>query len=238
MSKPASIPAPSCVLFDFDGTMYAFEDVYPHVWRELYDSHTEALSKFEFRDVYDRIGQIFDNLPQNLGADPEREYVFNEIKRIWPAVETPVEKLTAWYRESWVKHMRPREGLQQLLDQLVEHKIPWGIVSNSGSRNRRKYQVMGLGHEPHAFILSEEVDVWKPDPAIFDLAFQEISSKTGPVDRAASFMVGDTLDADIRGGNAAGMLTVLLTPERPAEETEADLVVTGFDELTGQLFDG
>ena len=96
---------------------------------------------------------------------------------------------------------------------------------------------MGLNSQPAAFILSVEVGVWKPDAGIFDLAFQEI----GAADRTNTVMVGDTVDADIAGGKAAGLRTALMVdsfelPRTPADTGGADVLVTGFGELQEHWF--
>jgi YjjG family noncanonical pyrimidine nucleotidase len=47
-----------------------------------------------------------------------------------------------------------------------------------------------------ALVISDEVGVAKPDPAIFDLALRRV----GHTDKATVLMVGDSLTSDIRGG--------------------------------------
>ncbi len=62
----------------------------------------------------------------------------------------------------------------------------------------------------------------KPNPGLFERAMQQL-----PVDKAHSFMVGDS-PADVQAGNAAGLRTILLTEqsvrEVPASACATDLL--------------
>lgn len=222
------------MLFDFDGTMYSFNDVYPHVWRELYEEERTAFGDVQFQVVYDRIGEIFASSPPELDADEEHEFLFDEIKRIWPGVRDPNEKLIADYQRRSLEHMKPRPGLEQLLGRLDAERVPWGIVSNHDSRNRHKLAAMKLTSQPATFMLSVEVGIWKPDTRIFEMALEEI----GPIDRSTAVMVGDNPEADIAGGRSAGMQTVLMFdgPFAATHDGSADLMITGFEELHGHWF--
>jgi putative hydrolase of the HAD superfamily len=51
----------------------------------------------------------------------------------------------------------------------------------------------------------------KPHLAIFEFAL-----RTAGAEATSSIMIGDTLDADIEGGNKAGMDTVYFNPAEPA----------------------
>ncbi len=225
---------PSCVLFDFDGTMYSFSDVYPHVWLRFYNEQLPAFRGLEFQAVYDRIGDIFASFPRELDVEQEHEFLFDEIKRIWPGVSETNERLISDYQSRSLEFMTPRPGLDELLGRLDAQKIPWGIVSNHDGRNRHKLAAMELRSQPATFMLSVEVGVWKPDSRIFEMAFEEI----GPVDRAAAVMIGDTPWADIAGGRAAGMRTVLMSDEPHAvtDNGGADLTIGGFEELQAHWF--
>jgi HAD superfamily hydrolase (TIGR01450 family) len=68
--------------------------------------------------------------------------------------------------------------------------------------------------------------VGKPDPALFHVTMQRMGVMA---DRAA--MVGDTPAADMRGGRAAGMRTVLYSPHGTGDVSDADAVIRSFAEL-------
>ncbi len=234
MPAPFDSTPPSCVLFDFDGTMYAFDDVYMRVWRDLYDEQAAALRGVEFQAFYERVEEIYSSVPPRTEMEEEHQFVFNEMKRAWPGMTGSNERLIEDYLRRSIDYMTPRPGLERLLGQLHARDIPWGIISNHDSRNRRKLEAMDLQYKPATFMLSMEVGVWKPDARIFEMALEEI----GDVDRSAAVMIGDNHEADIAGGRSVGMRTVLMNDSvfSVGGEELADMTITGFEELHAAWF--
>jgi 4-nitrophenyl phosphatase len=69
--------------------------------------------------------------------------------------------------------------------------------------------------------------VGKPDRPLFEIALRRMG-----VDAAQAAMVGDSVPSDVRGGQNAGMRTVLFAPDGALVDTGgADLVVSSFREL-------
>jgi HAD superfamily hydrolase (TIGR01450 family) len=68
--------------------------------------------------------------------------------------------------------------------------------------------------------------VGKPDPPLFHVTMRRMG-----VSPAVTAMVGDTPAADMRGGRAAGMHTVLYAPDGQPDPRDADVVIRSFDEL-------
>ena len=68
--------------------------------------------------------------------------------------------------------------------------------------------------------------VGKPDPSLFHMTMRQMG-----VVPDLTAMVGDSPAADMRGGRAAGMRTVLYAPDGHADGAEADVIIRSFDEL-------
>ncbi len=68
--------------------------------------------------------------------------------------------------------------------------------------------------------------VGKPDPSLFHVTMRKMG-----VSPDLTAMVGDTPEADMRGGGAAGMHTILYAPKGHGDPGEAELVIRSFDEL-------
>jgi FMN phosphatase YigB (HAD superfamily) len=84
-----------------------------------------------------------------------------------------------------------------------------GIVTNGRtSQQRSKALRTGLAGVADAFCVSEELGVRKPDRRIFEEAAQRCGVPL------AGWMVGDSAEADVAGGAAAGLRTVWLTRGR------------------------
>jgi FMN phosphatase YigB (HAD superfamily) len=68
--------------------------------------------------------------------------------------------------------------------------------------------------------------VGKPQPPLFDMTMRQMG-----VVPDLTAMVGDSPAADMRGGRAAGMRTILYAPGGHADGAEADVIIRSFDEL-------
>ena len=80
-----------------------------------------------------------------------------------------------------------------------------------------------------AVVVSSEVGVAKPSPAIFEAAFERLGSP----DKATTLMVGDSLSSDIAGGTAFGIDTCWYNPHhrRPAATDRFTYEVAALAEL-------
>jgi putative hydrolase of the HAD superfamily len=110
---------------------------------------------------------------------------------------------------------------RQLLDENIEgfrrivaSGMPVAIVSNNDGTAEAQLRHFGIcqvgaGPLPSVTIVvdSDVVGVAKPDPAIFRPALEALGT-----DPARTLYVGDTVQADVRGAEAAGMRVVQLDP--------------------------
>jgi 5'-nucleotidase len=76
----------------------------------------------------------------------------------------------------------------------------------------RGFARLGLDRYFDAIVVSAEVGVAKPAPAIFDRALGDLG---GPP-RARTLMIGDSFTSDLRGGRDAGLATCWYNPQRRA----------------------
>jgi HAD superfamily hydrolase (TIGR01509 family) len=92
-----------------------------------------------------------------------------------------------------------------------------GLVTNGPAQTQRpKIEQFGLVDYLDLLIVSEEVGIAKPDPAIFMLALERIGATP-----AESLFVGDSAEYDLRGAQAAGMPFIWMNPRR--EELPCDV---------------
>lgn len=68
--------------------------------------------------------------------------------------------------------------------------------------------------------------VGKPDPPLFHVTMRRMGVSPG-----LTAMVGDTPAADMRGGRAAGMRTILYAPKGHDNPDDAEVVIRSFEEL-------
>ncbi len=95
----------------------------------------------------------------------------------------------------------------------LEHlhgKVKMGIITNGFSAMQQpRLEFTQTAKFFDLLVISEEVGVPKPHPAIFSFAFQQIQNQM-PTEKSQILMVGDSLSADIAGGNEFGIDTCWL----------------------------
>jgi putative hydrolase of the HAD superfamily len=208
------------VLFDLDDTLFdhaacsrdALEAVqgchaglHAMAFAELERAHSEFL---ELLHVDVMVGRM----PLDVARRERFRRLFNRagVRPDAALVATTAETYRNRYREVW----RAVPGAARLLA-LVRERARVAIVSNNlRVEPREKLRVCGLEPFVDALVVSEEIGVPKPDPAIFDAALQRVAC--GP-DEAV--MVGDSWAADIVGARAAGIRAIWFNPRgTPAPE--------------------
>ena len=106
-----------------------------------------------------------------------------------------------------IEQSAPADGAVDTLIRLRQSGIRTGIVSYADtSVFRGLLEHTGLAGLCDVELCSEQARSCKPHPTIFLKALAEVGTAPGH-----AMFVGDSIDADIIGGNRVGMRTVLLT---------------------------
>lgn len=117
------------------------------------------------------------------------------------------------------------EGVEDLLKQLDEAKLPWGIVTNKSERFTNPLtELMGLSQRAVSTVSGDTTPHSKPHPEPILHA-----ARVANVDPSRSIYVGDDI-RDIVAGRAAGMKTIAAAYgycgcEEPPEDWGADYLV-------------
>jgi 2-haloacid dehalogenase len=103
-------------------------------------------------------------------------------------------------------------GVPALLDALAgEPTIALALVTNGLSDVvRARVARLGLARYFRTIVVSSELGIAKPDPAIFEHALAALGSP----DKRSALVVGDSLSSDMRGGRNAGIATCWYNPHR------------------------
>lgn len=107
------------------------------------------------------------------------------------------------------------EGAIPLLDYL-KPRYNLAVVTN-GLQEVKRPQLSrpGIAHYFKAVIISEEIGVSKPHKGFFDHTFDAI----GNPDKAATIIIGDSLNSDIRGGQNYGLDTCWFNPKQKVNDS-------------------
>jgi 2-phosphoglycolate phosphatase len=107
------------------------------------------------------------------------------------------------YQQHCAVFTRPFDGIEQLLTDIEQAKLIWGVVTNKPLRYAEPImQQLGLAQRSAILICPEHVTHTKPDPEPMLLACARLG-----LEPASVLFVGDDL-RDIESGRAAGTRTV------------------------------
>lgn len=139
------------------------------------------------------------------------------------------------YQEHCAVLTAPFDGMHELLNEIEQAKLIWGVATNKPLRYAEPImQQLGLAHRSAVLVCPDHVSKSKPDPEMILLACAKIG-----VEPAATLFVGDD-ERDIEAGRAAGCKTAAVTygyihPQDNPRNWGADVVVDHPLELLAAL---
>jgi len=207
----SSRPHYSTVLFDLDHTIFDFdtseefafgealavvgvEDAPAHLatYRRLNNALWAAAERGEIRS--NQIRNVrFEQLARELGLDADAATVV--------AMADAFVNGLGLYGDLY-------PGALEVLDVLSAGAMLAVISNGLGEVVYARLARLDLSDYFDAVVVSSEVGVAKPSPAIFEAAFERLGSP----DKATTLMVGDSLSSDIAGGTAFGIDTCWYNP--------------------------
>lgn len=109
--------------------------------------------------------------------------------------------------------------------------VPAGVLTNGPPDIQRlKLSQTGLVFAPEVVVISAEVGLGKPDPAVFDVMLDRLDCSA-----AETVMVGDSWERDILGALNVGMRALWISRgRRPPDEVDGVVIV---DELSSGAFE-
>lgn len=118
------------------------------------------------------------------------------------------------------------EGATKVLTYL-QQKYSLHIISNGFKESTlKKMEVCELNCYFQNIIISEDVGVNKPDKAIFEYALDKAAAR-----KEESIMIGDSIEADIRGAQAYGMKAIFFNPLRKELPQDVQWQINHMEEL-------
>ena len=140
----------------------------------------------------------------------QRSQVFAQIRDRY-GLTASVDDLVASYQERVVELAATTVGATDCLVELRRRGHALAIVTNGSSKQQHaKIDIMGLRPLVDAVVVSGDLDIQKPDRAMFDAAATETGTTL-----AGAWMVGDSAIHDVGGAQPLGVNTVWLHRSRP-----------------------
>ena len=125
--------------------------------------------------------------------------------------------------------MKNRPGAKTLLDTLAAKGYKIGVLSNGFKEVQYdKLRSAGVLEMIDCMVLSDEIDVNKPDKRLFDYALQKAGTTA-----AESILIGDNPDTDIKGAINAGWKAIFFNRNGIKATFDTDIPATSdLDEVT------
>lgn len=204
------------LLFDADGTLFDFQHAEAIALKTTPDQ-MELVVPSSFVATYHRVNNALwrqFEAGELRASDIRRErfrLLFEDLGLVGDSLA-----FSEAFLENLIQESTLLDGAQSLIDQL-KHQYHLALLTN-GFANVQHARIarLGVGDLFDPVIISEEVGVAKPDPAIFDIALAQM----GHPDKASVLMIGDSLSSDIRGGSNAGIDTCWFNHESTINETD------------------
>ncbi len=193
------------ILFDLDGTLIDYD-------REEVFALESTLNHFgyQFDDGvlahYKRVNNHYWRCYEQ-GSVTREELRHNRLIDFFGAISKPVPDIDAFstfYLDCYGLKPFAMEGAEALVEEIAKLPVSISVVTNGILElQRRRLDQTKLGvHFPTIFA-SDNVGFQKPQQQFFD----HVKVALHPIDFSKTLLVGDSLIADIKGGNDAGMAT-------------------------------
>lgn len=201
------------LFFDLDHTLWDFETNAKETLQDLYLSHQLAnLGIADFDAFFERYSyhneRLWDRYTKGFIKQEELRW-----KRMWLTLldyKIANEPLSRQLAIAFLELLPTKKNLFpytiEILNYLSDKGYVMHLITNGfESVQHNKLRNSNLSNYFKVVITSEASNSLKPNKEIFDYALQKAGAVT-----AESIMIGDNIDADIKGGMNAGLDTIFV----------------------------
>ncbi len=192
------------ILFDLDETLLDFKKTEKEALNSLFNiletTHSTEVLTSTYKIINKKIwGELEDG---KITPDELHFERFNRLKNELNLIETKeflAEKYTYFLSQGAYVFNDSKEILDYLKD-----KYTLGAVTNGLTVvQKERLRLLEFDKYFKKIIISQEVGYSKPNPKIFEIAFNELNI----TEKEKVLMIGDSLNSDIFGGNSFGIKT-------------------------------
>lgn len=196
------------VIFDLDGTLIDNDASFRLAFERYCMRYPEALQNRNRDECQELV---------NIYHARNRREAYCDFCRKWGWKQAP--EFDSFWEEWFTLYVRsavPFPWTVQMLDALLQKKVPLALITNGAAAfQNAKIDSSGLRSYFQVILISGELGIAKPDPAIYHLC----ASRLG-VEASECLFVGNTPESDITGAVAACMDSLLISEQAgQGEET-------------------
>ena len=197
---------PQAILFDLDETLTDRTPSIVHYAERFQGDFADHLASTTVSTIAAAL------LTADVRGYRPREDVLRGFAQRLPWRTVPdVSRIRRHWETCFPRSVVARAGLAETVSALYEHGIRLGIVTNGEVQFQvPKITQLAIGRYLSTVVISEAVQVQKPDPRIFAYALAEIGCAA-----VHTWFVGDHPINDVRGAAAVGLRPIWLTGVQP-----------------------
>lgn len=229
-------PIPSnleTILFDLDGTLVYSRPSSHHAFQHFVRQAGAPVSVQAWRSAlrwahyyWAASPEIEADIVEHGKATPEFWHTFSHRYLLAFGVEecqadVYAPKVTDYFARDWHRRSYVPVDIPCTLHHLREAGYTLGVVTNREKACRDELDEIGLGQYFHFSVAAGEIGFWKPDPAIFHHALALIGASS-----ERTIYIGDNYYADVEGAANAGLLPILIDPDRIFPEVDCPVIDT------------
>ncbi|MEC0184753.1 YjjG family noncanonical pyrimidine nucleotidase [Paenibacillus peoriae] len=204
------------ILFDLDDTLFDFKKTERFALHNTFTQFGLPQGATEYKASYDEINSALWREAEE-GQITSAELRVERFKRLFAVHELDFnpDAFSAAYLRYLGEGAFLIDGAVEICELLSDCRL--AIITNGIKEvQTSRIQLSPLSHAFEQVVISEEVGYQKPQAAIFEYAFTKLAIS----DKSKVLMVGDSLTADIQGGNNYGMDTCWFNPAGKANTSE------------------
>lgn len=221
------------IFFDLDHTIWDFDKNAEETLHELY--HAYSLNSLgvscphAFIESYTRNNHLL-WAEYHLGRITKEHLRTTRFRTTFIELGLTAEKIPDAFEDDYVRicptktHLFPQahETLSYLQTKYKLHLISNGFKEST----ELKIQLTGLGKYFENIVISEVIGINKPDKDIFDFALKAANAQ-----KQESIMIGDSIEADVRGAMNFGMDAIYFNPMGKEKPEDVKRQISSLDEL-------
>lgn len=220
------------IFFDLDHTIWDFDRNAQETLLELYEAYQLKALGLNSVDFIERYTANNHSLWQqyHLGEITKEKLRQDRFRNTFLELGVKPELIPIEFEEDYVRISPTKtnlfEGAEKVLTYL-QNKYDLHIISNGFKETTlTKMDLCGLNPYFTNVIISEDVGINKPDRLIFEHAITKADAKI-----EESIMIGDSLEADIRGAQNFGMKAIFFNPLNIAQPEDVEWQISHLEEL-------
>lgn len=223
------------VFVDLDDTLYPYPECNEAGKRAAWETATDLgydLTRAEFEEFYQAGRREVKRELSGTASTHERFLYFKRAVELQTGSQRSRDALALGeaYWDAYVAEMELFGGVRETLAALRDAGLDVAVVTNLTTRIQlRKVAELGLDDHVDLLLTSEETGSEKPASVMFTLPMARLD--VGPEE---TVMVGDSVSADVAGGNALGLTTVLFDDDAEdlSGQRRPDHRIESFTEIT------